>query len=209
VDLPRIDVLINSAGVMMTPLGRTADGFELQFGTNTLGHFALTGLVLPLLNNASAARVVTLSSLGHWFGRIDFDNLGAEKWYHKTLTYAQSKLANLVFTHELQRRLERAQRTTISVGVHPGVTNSDLARHANWADFVMRVYGQSIHDGALPSLMAAVDPRIEGGDYVGPGGFMTFKGPPTRQRSSRRSQDAALGERLWTAAQDLTGVRYL
>jgi NAD(P)-dependent dehydrogenase (short-subunit alcohol dehydrogenase family) len=209
VESSRVDVLINNAGVMMTPPARTEDGFELQFGTNMLGHFALTGLLLPLLGQSPASRVVTVTSLGHWFGRIDFDNLNGEKRYQPMLIYAQSKLANLVFAYELQRRFECAGSQAISVGVHPGVTHSDLGRHAGWAGRVLRLYGQSIQQGALPSLMAAVEPQIRGRDFIGPGGFMTFKGPPIKQSSSRQSHNTGIGSNLWARAQEMTGVRYL
>lgn len=206
---PTLDGLINNAGVMMTPQARTADGFELQFGTNVLGHFALTGLLLPQLKATPGSRVVTVSSVGHWFGKLDFDNLGAEKGYSAMMAYAQTKFANLVFALELQRRLQRARIDTISLGAHPGVTHSDLGRHAGWVAFVMRIYGQTTAQGALPSLRAATDPQVRGGDYIGPGGLLTFKGSPTPQASRRLAHDPQLGERLWDAAQQLTGLRYL
>jgi NAD(P)-dependent dehydrogenase (short-subunit alcohol dehydrogenase family) len=207
--IPALHVLVNNAGVMMTPYSLTEDGFELQFGTNVLGHFALTGLLMALLEEAQHARVVTLSSLGHWNGRLDFDNLGGEKHYNSLKAYEQSKLAGLVFAYELQRRLTRAGAATSSVGAHPGVTDSGLGRNAWWVAMVLHLYGQSADQGALPALRAATDIRVKGGDYVGPGGFRTFKGPPTVQPSSACSQDPRLGERLWQVAQDLTAVRYL
>jgi NAD(P)-dependent dehydrogenase (short-subunit alcohol dehydrogenase family) len=204
-----LDVLVNNAGVMMTPFGATEDGFELQFGTNVLGHFVLTGLLLPLMEKAGHARVVTLSSLGHWNGQLDFDNLNGEKGYNSLNAYEQSKLAGLVFAYELQRRLMRARASTSSLGAHPGVTNSGLGRHAWWVAVVLHLYGQSTDQGALPALRAATDPQVKGGEYVGPGGFRTYKGAPTVQPSSDRSLDPLLGQRLWQVAQDLTAVRYL
>jgi NAD(P)-dependent dehydrogenase (short-subunit alcohol dehydrogenase family) len=208
-ELPQIDALINNAGVMMVPQGRTVDGFETQFGTNVLGHFALTGLLLPLLNKASQGRVVTLSSLAHWFGTIDFDNLGAEKGYQKLAAYAQSKLGNLVFAYELQRRLSKLGASTISIGAHPGVTQSELGRNSWYESVALSIFGQRTEDGALPSLMAAVDTQVHGGDYVGPGGLFAIKGAPTRQKSSEQSHAAALGAKLWEVSQVLSGVRYL
>lgn len=209
VEVPALDGLINNAGVMMTPRERTKDGFEMQFGTNMLGHFALTGLLFPLLARAPAARIVSLSSLGHWFGRIEFDNLSAERDYRPLHAYAQSKLATLIYAYELQRRLQRIGSSILSVAVHPGVTHSGLGRYAWWIQTVLRLYGQSTHEGALPSLMALVDPQVKGGAFIGPGGFLTFKGAPRQQRSSHRSQSAELGAKLWDRAQQMTGVRYL
>jgi NAD(P)-dependent dehydrogenase (short-subunit alcohol dehydrogenase family) len=207
---PRLDVLINNAGIMMVPTRvMTAGGFELQFATNVLGHFALTGLLLEKLAAGGTGRVVTVSSLAHWHGRLDLDNLDGAKTYHPTGNYAQSKLANLLLAYELDRRLKRDKLPVLSIGVHPGVTHSELGRHSKWTALVMRLYGQSSAQGALPSLMAAVDPGVEGGDYIGPGGFLTFKGPPKKQGSSRASHDAALGAALWQRAEAMTGVRYL
>ena len=208
-DLPYLDGLINNAGVMHVPFGRTAEGFEMHFGTNMLGHFALTGWLLPLLEKAPRSRVVTLSSLGHWYARIDFDNLNAEKGYDKAKAYVQSKLANLVFAYELQRRLARAGSSTQSMGAHPGVTQSELGRNEGYVALTLRYYGQSAHDGALTALRAAIDPGVVGGSYVGPGGFLSFKGPPTVQKSRRLSYDPELGAKLWDVAQRLTGVHYL
>ena len=204
----RLDVLINNAGVMMPPAGRTADNFETQFGTNVIGHFVLTGLLLPLLNRTPQARVVTMSSVAHWLAKIDFDNLNAEKGYSAGRAYAQSKLANLMFTYELQRRLQRSGATTISLGAHPGGTRSDLGRH----NLLLRLaspLAQSTDQGALPSLRAAVDPAARGGEYYGPGGLATMVGPAVRQRSSRYSHDESVAARLWQACEELGGMRYL
>jgi NAD(P)-dependent dehydrogenase (short-subunit alcohol dehydrogenase family) len=205
----RLDVLINNAGVALPPLGRTEDGFETQFGTNVLGHFALTGHLLPLLLQSPQSRVVTMSSTAHWFGKIDFENLNAERRYAKTPAYNQSKLADLMFAYELQRRLAKRGAATISVGVHPGVVMSELFRHSKALNLFLSLLSQSIEDGALPSLMAAVEPSVKGGDYIGPGGFLTIKGLPTVQKSSVRSHDQAVAARLWEVAQKLSGVSYL
>lgn len=205
----RLDVLINNAGVMAPPQGHTEDGFEIQLGTNYLGHFALTGHLLPLLWQTPNARVVTLSSIAHWFGRIDFDNLNAERNYAKWPAYCQSKLADLVFAYELQRRFARAGAPVISVGAHPGGTRSDLGRHSALSKLMMNLLLQPAEIGALPSLMAAIEPSVKGGDYVGPGDLLTLKGLPTVQKSSALSHDPALAVRLWDAAQKLTTLAYL
>ena len=208
----RLDALINNAGLRMPPLQRTADGFELQFGTNVLGHFAFTGLVLPLLEQSPAARVVWLASVAHWNGRIDFDNLNAERGYNKWRAYAQSKLADLMLAYEMQRRLQQRGSTLRSLGAHPGGTHSELARHHWLLGLIDRLTGpfmQSPAGGAMPSVRAATDRDAQGGEYYGPGGLATMSGPATRQRSSRRSHDEAVAARLWAQCETLTGVRWL
>ena len=205
----RLDALINNAGVAMPPQGKTEDGFETQFGTNVLGHFALTGHLLPLLLQTPRSRVVTLSSSAHWFAKIDFDNLNAERSYDKTAAYGQSKLADLMFAYELQRRLAKNNVSTISVAVHPGVAMSELFRYSAGLNFLFRFISQSIHEGAWPTLMASVDPSLKGGEFIGPGGFLTIKGEPTVQKSSARSHDLRVAAKLWGTAQELTGVSYL
>jgi NAD(P)-dependent dehydrogenase (short-subunit alcohol dehydrogenase family) len=207
---PRLDLLINNAGVMMPPYSQTRDGFELQFGTNHLGPFALTGLVLPSLLQVPGSRVVTISSNGHKVGRIHFDDLQSERRYRKMNAYAQSKLANLLFTYELQRRLAAAGAPTIAVAAHPGTATTELTRHLSLFSQV----GSRIaphHDargGALPTVRAATDPAAAGGDYYGPSGIGEFAGPPKRVRSSSQSYDSAAGQRLWQESERLTGVTY-
>ncbi|HET8642790.1 MAG TPA: oxidoreductase [Pseudonocardiaceae bacterium] len=208
---PRLDLLINNAGLMWPPFGQTADGFELQFGTNHLGHFALTGLLLPALLAVPGSRVVTVSSMGHRTGRIDFDNLQAQRHYGRHDAYARSKLANLMFTYELQRRLAAAGAGTIAVAAHPGGSRTELSRHSGrLARLEQRWIGQRFSQdaamGALPILRAAVDPDAAGGDYYGPGGWLEVKGFPRKVRSSRRSHDVAVQRRLWTESERLTGV---
>lgn len=204
----QLDGLINNAGVMIPPLGRTADGFETQFGCNFLGPFALTGLLLPVLSRTVGARVVTLSSIAHWVGRIDFSNLNAERGYSKVGAYAQSKLADLIFSYELQRRLQQSGASTISIAAHPGATRSDLARHNRVVAVASRV-AQSAEAGALPSLRAALDPQAKGGQYYGPAHLFTIRGPAVRQSSSTLSRNRDVAAKLWEAAQSLTAVRYL
>jgi NAD(P)-dependent dehydrogenase (short-subunit alcohol dehydrogenase family) len=210
----RIDLLINNAGVMYTPRSTTADGFELQFGTNHLGHFALTGLLLDRLLAVDGSRVVTVSSVGHRIrARINFDDLNAERNYSRIAAYGQSKLANLMFTYELQRRLASTGSTTIAVAAHPGGSNTELVRNS---PAVLRalnaVFGpliaQSASMGALPTLRAATDPAVLGGQYYGPDGFRELRGHPTVVESSRQSHDTDTQHRLWTASEDLTDVTY-
>ena len=207
---PRLDLLVNNAGVMMPPLGRTTDGFELQFGTNHLGHFALTGLVLPSLLGVPGSRVVTVSSNGHKVGRIRFDDLQWEHGYRRMGAYAQSKLANLLFTYELQRRLAAAAAPTIAVAAHPGTSDTALVRHLPaFAQLGSRLApNQGAAMGALPTLRAATDPAVAGGDYYGPAGLGEFAGPPRLVRSSSRSHDEAAQRRLWSVSEELTGVTF-
>ncbi len=207
---PRLDLLVNNAGVMMPPLGRTAEGFELQFGTNHLGHFALTGLVLPSLLPVPGSRVVTVSSNGHKVGRIHFDDLQWEHRYRRMGAYAQSKLANLLFTYELQRRLAAAGAPTIAVAAHPGTSDTALVRHMPaWQQLGTRLApSQGPAMGALPTVRAATDPAAAGGDYFGPAGFAELTGPPRLVRSSARSRDEEAQRRLWAISEELTGVTY-
>ncbi len=204
----RLDLLINNAGVMVPPLTKTAEGFELQFGTNHLGHFALTGLLLPLINRTPEARIVTVSSTAHHFGAIDFDNLNAEKEYAKWPFYGQSKLANLLFTYELQRRLEAVGHTTLSVAAHPGWTATNLQKNSGPTQFLNRFFAMTPDQGALPTLFAATAPSISGGTFYGPDGFLEMNGYPTQARSSQRSHDQAVAARLWDVSEQLTDVRF-
>jgi NAD(P)-dependent dehydrogenase (short-subunit alcohol dehydrogenase family) len=201
-----LDLLINNAGVMIPPPTRTADGFELQFGTNHLGHFALTNLLLPQVTG----RVVTVSSTAHRTGTIDFDDLNWErKPYKAWAAYSQSKLANLLFTYELQRRLADGG-TTIAVAAHPGLAKTELTRNspAIAAFFYDRVISQNAAMGALPVLRAATDPDVLGGQYYGPRGLLGARGYPKLAESSRQSHDAAIQRRLWTVSEELTGVTF-
>ncbi len=204
----RLDMLINNAGIMMTPFGKTADGFELQFGTNHLGHFALTGLLLDPILHTRQARVITISSSGHRWGQIDFNNLNAEKGYDRGKAYSQSKLANLLFTYELQRRFQDAGVDAIAVAAHPGWTATNLAVHWRMVRALTPFIGQKPPMGALPTLYAATAPDVQGGDYYGPRGWQEIRGYPTKVRSTDRSHDMAVAARLWTISEELTGVRY-
>ncbi|OIN81795.1 short-chain dehydrogenase [Mycobacterium malmoense] len=212
---PRIDLLINNAGVMWTPKQVTEDGFELQFGTNHLGHFALTGLVLDHLLSVRGSRVVTVSSLGHRLrAAIHFDDLQWERRYDRVAAYGQSKLANLLFTYELQRRLAaRPGAHTIAVAAHPGGSNTDLARNLPGIFQPLKavlgpVLFQSPAMGALPTLRAATDPAVAGGQYYGPAGFLEQRGHPKIVQSSAQSHDEELQRRLWAVSEQLTGVKF-
>jgi NAD(P)-dependent dehydrogenase (short-subunit alcohol dehydrogenase family) len=210
----RIDLLINNAGVMYTPRSTTADGFELQFGTNHLGHFAFTGLLLDRLLAAAGSRVLTVSSVGHRIrARINFDDLQSEHGYSRIAAYGQSKLANLMFTYELQRRLASTGSTTIAVAAHPGGSNTELVRNSpaplRALDAVLGpMIAQNAAMGALPTLRAATDPGVLGGQYYGPDGFRELRGHPKVVESSRQSHDTDIQRRLWAASENLTGVTY-
>jgi NAD(P)-dependent dehydrogenase (short-subunit alcohol dehydrogenase family) len=212
-----LNILINNAGIMWTPFGKTPDGFESQFGTNHLGHFALTGLLLDAIIRTPQARVVTLSSWGERFSKIDFDNLNAEKGYDSEQAYGQSKLANLLFTYELQRRFKKAGIDAIAAAAHPGATDTNLPK--NWKSESPRphwkiirtlnsLFGQKPEMGALPALYAATAPDVQGGDYFGPRSWGGIRGYPTKIQSSERSYDADVAAKLWAASEKLTGVQY-
>ena len=217
-DHDRLDLLINNAGLMATPEQRTAQGFEMQLGVNHLGHFALTGLLLPALLAARGSRVVTVSSNGHRPGRMRFEDPNWESGYKPWAAYFQSKLANLLFTYELQRRLQAAGSTTAALAAHPGGSKTNLG-HENPGGLlntilytsrplIERFLLQSSAMGALPTLRAAVDPEARGGEYYGPGGFGEQTGHPVRVGSSRRSKDVEVARRLWRVSEELTGVTY-
>ncbi len=214
--LPQLDLLINNAGVMVPPYSLTQEGFELQFGTNHLGHFALTGHLISLLRTTRNARVVTVSSGVHHFGTMNFEDLHSQKSYHPGRAYAQSKLANLLFTYELQRRLQAAGSDTLALAAHPGWARTDLQRHVKTNVLVRwllklaeRLLSQDSRAGALPSLRAAGDPRVSPGDFYGPNGFLQSKGAPVRVNSNSASRNRAWQQRLWQISEELTGVAYL
>jgi NAD(P)-dependent dehydrogenase (short-subunit alcohol dehydrogenase family) len=209
-----LDLLINNAGVMAPPRGETADGFELQFGTNHLGHFALTGLLIGSMEGRGDARVVTLSSTAHRTGRIAFDNLGGERHYFRWRAYGQSKLANLLFALELERRLRAAGSSVKSMAAHPGyaATNLQFAAPPLLDRLVMRVgnlvIAQSEDMGALPTLYAATHPGLPGGTYVGPDGIGEQRGHPKPVSPNRAARDEAVARRLWEVSEEMTGVRF-
>jgi len=214
----RLDVLCNNAGVMALPRRETADGFEMQLGTNHLGHFALTGLLLPLLLGTPQSRVVTVSSGAHKFGRIDFDDLHGKQRYAKWSAYGQSKLANLLFAYELDRRLKSKQSSMISAACHPGYAATELQaagprmEGSTLMERVMSIgnvlFSQDAAAGALPTLYAATAPDVRGGDYIGPDGLGELWGHPKKVSSNSRSHDRDVAARLWSVSEDATGVRY-
>jgi NAD(P)-dependent dehydrogenase (short-subunit alcohol dehydrogenase family) len=214
-DREHLDLLVNNAGIMAPPRRRTKDGFESQLGTNHLGHFALTGLLLAKLLAAPAPRVVTLSSGVHRIGTIKFDDLQREHGYNNWLAYGQSKLANLIFSFELQRRAMAAGTNLLSLAAHPGYAATNL-QSAGPAVFYERafmavankVYAQSAEMGALPTLYAATAPDLPGGSFIGPDGFMEGRGHPQIVTGAGKAYDEDTWRRLWEASEELTGVRY-
>lgn len=205
-----IDVLVNNAGVMAVPLQRTADGFEMQIGTNHLGHFALTGLLLDKIRD----RVVTMSSAMHQIGTIDLDDLNWERrTYRRWPAYGQSKLANLLFTYELQRRLEASGSAVKALAAHPGYAATNLQSHTeSISSRIMAlanpIIAQSAHMGALPVLYAATVPDAVGGSYLGPSALFETRGHPKVVSSNRKSHDRAVARQLWALSEKLTGVDY-
>ena len=210
----RLDLLINNAGIMAAPRQLTKDGFESQFGTNHLGHFALTGLLLPRLLAASEPRVVTESSTGHRMGRINFEDLQGERRYVRWLAYGQSKLANLMFAFELQRRATEAGTTLKSMVAHPGYTSTNLqlasppAYERAIGRVTNRLFGQSAEMGALPTLYAATAPDLPGGSFVGPDGPMEQRGYPKVVTAASKAYNQLEWRRLWDVSEELTGVHY-
>jgi NAD(P)-dependent dehydrogenase (short-subunit alcohol dehydrogenase family) len=210
-----IDLLVNNAGVMAPPRRLTADGFESQFGTNHLGHFALTALLMPSLLKGEAPRVVTVTSQAHQTGEINFDDLHGESKYNRWAAYSQSKLADLLFAFELDRRARAANLPLRSLAAHPGyaATNLQTAGPSNPADRLVmaignRLIAQSAEMGALPILFAATGPDVAGGEFFGPDGFMEGRGHPTRVQGSKKAQDPDRARRLWEVSEELTGVEF-
>jgi NAD(P)-dependent dehydrogenase (short-subunit alcohol dehydrogenase family) len=210
----RLDLLINNAGVMMPPRSVTPDGFELQFGTNHLGHYALTGLLLERLAQGRDPRVVTVSSLEHRPGRIDFDDLTSERDYQPRTAYQRSKFANAVFGLELDRRLRAAGSPVKSVLAHPGYSATNLQTSGPTGPMKAllrvgnRLFAQSAERGALPQLHAATAADVQGGEFYGPDGFNQLRGNPTRVKPVERATDPGLGRRLWQVSEELTGITF-
>ena len=212
----RLDVLLNNAGIMMSPYFKTKDGFEGQFGTNHLGHFALTGLLMETLMKTKGSRIVNVSSGAHKRGEMDFENLQFEdgREYSPMKAYGRSKLANLLFTYELQRKLESAQRQTIAVAAHPGVARTNLGRYMEGKMMYKLFYpvfkwiSQDQAMGALPQIRASVDPNVKGGEYYGPDGRSEMKGFPVLVQSNEASHNLGDATRLWEVSEKLTGVKF-
>lgn len=212
-----LDLLINNAGVMALPTRElTADGFERQFGTNHLGHFALTGLLVPALNKAISPRVVTVASLAHRNGKIEFDNLQSERKYVPWDAYGASKLANILFAKELNRRAEEAGSNLRSLAVHPGIARTNIFANGPGTNdlkaiatrILAPILTQPDDMGALPTLYAATAAEAKGGEYIGPDGLGEFKGYPTVVKPKPQGLDEATGKKLWTVSEELTGVVY-
>jgi NAD(P)-dependent dehydrogenase (short-subunit alcohol dehydrogenase family) len=205
----RLDLLINNAGVMVPPHNKTRDGFELQMGTNHVGHFALTGLLIDLILQTPGSRIVNVSSAAHAWGNIDFEDLQWEKRkYKKWQAYGDSKIANLYFTYALQEKLGNGSTDIIVAAAHPGWTATELQRNTSLVSFLNNFFGQKIDMGALPTLYAATAPDVEKGGYYGPGGFKEMKGYPKKVSSIPLSHDREIREKLWTVSEELTGVTY-
>lgn len=212
----QLDVLVNNAGIMMTPYGTTKDGFEQQFGVNHLGHFALTGLLVNLLLNTPGSRVVNVSSTAHRMGNMDFDNLlfDGGNGYSPAFAYGRSKLANLLFTYELQRRFEKIGADVLAVAAHPGLSSTNLVGHMadrwyfKFAGPLLDQMTQSADMGALPTIRAAVDLNVKGGEYFGPGGFKEQGGYPILVQSNEASHNLADAKQLWEISEELTAVTF-
>ncbi|OLS26412.1 MAG: Sulfoacetaldehyde reductase [Candidatus Heimdallarchaeota archaeon LC_3] len=219
----RLDILLNNAGVMQTPQRKTADDFELQIGTNHLGHFALTGLLFELIKNTSGSRIVTMSSMAHTMGSVNTEDLNFEKSrkYDRSRAYAQSKLANLLFAYELDRKLEKNNISVISLGAHPGYSATKLQsaglklegglRARLWRvvyGITNRLVAQSAYMGTLPMIMAATLNDVNGGDYFGPKGFRGMRGQPGKVTSNGKSHDTDMAQKLWNQSEELTGIKY-
>lgn len=204
---PKLDILINNAGVMMPPEGKTKDGFESQFGINFLGHFALTGLLFDLLQSTNDSRVVTLSSIAHRGAQIDFENLQLEKPYDQKREYYQSKLADLLFTLELGRRIDAKGASVLSVACHPGFTKTELQRHVDPA-ILEKMTFMDAWQGALPTLVAATEPHVKQGDYYGPDGPGEFGGFPAIGEIDASALDVDVAKQLWDVGQDATGIAF-
>ena len=206
----RLDLLINNAGVMAPPYTRTVDGFELQLGTNHLGHFALTGQLFELWGKTPQSRVVTVSSMAHRFGAINFADLHHERRYIPWRAYGQSKVANLFFTYELQRRLDARGLEASALAAHPGWTHTNIVQHTLFfVRWLSPVLAQSAARGAEPTLRAATDPQAVPGAYYGPSGLGETRGHPVPVRSTRYSQRTDVAERLWLQSEQLTGVQFV
>ncbi len=203
-----LNILVNNAGVMAPPLTKTKDGFELQFGANHLGHFALTGLLLENISQTPGARVVCVSSAVERGAKIDFENLNAEKNYVPFGAYGQSKLSNLLFCYELGRRFEKAGVNAIATAAHPGWTASNLQQNSPQFKFLNPILAQTPTWGALPSLYAATAGDVKNGDYFGPNGFLEMRGSPKLVKSTPRSHDLELAKKLWDVSEKLTGIAF-
>lgn len=210
----RLDILVNNAGIMIPPYCKTEDGFESQMGVNYFSHFLLTGLLLKLIISTDGSRIVSLASIAHRKGFINFEDLDWEKRYSPLVAYRQSKLACLAFSFELQRRLEKEGHSTISVAAHPGMSLTELVRQVpGWLLFIGKplttLVTHSPEKGALPTVYAALGNDVRGGEYFGPTGYQEWTGKPGRAVAEPHSKDRELGRKLWEVSEKLTGINYL
>lgn len=207
-EFDKLELLINNAGVMVPPFSKTEDGFELQFGANHLGHFALTGLLMPHIRTTPGARVVSVSSSAHRMGKLEFDNLQAEKGYKAWAAYGQSKLANLLFMRQLNVYFTQEKIDALAAAAHPGWTGTNLQSNAGAFRFLNPIVGQKPVMGALPTLYAATAPDVRPNDYYGPDGFQEMRGHPEKVSMTQDAQNMASAEKLWNVSEKLTGVHY-
>lgn len=204
----KLDILINNAGVMIPPYSKTKDGFELQFGTNHLGHFALTLQLLNLIKNTPNSRIVNVSSGAHKFGNINFDDLNWESRKYKPMrSYGDSKIANLYFTLELARRMSGNDNNLLVTAAHPGWTATDLQRHSGLFDFLNQFFAMPIEQGALPTLRATTDLDATSGDYYGPHAFGEWRGYPVKVQPNKLAKDEIIAKKLWNVSEELTNVK--
>jgi NAD(P)-dependent dehydrogenase (short-subunit alcohol dehydrogenase family) len=207
-DYKQLDLLINNAGIMAPPHSKTVDGFESQFGTNHLGHFALTAQLIDLLKKTPKSRIVNVSSNAHRMGKLNFDDLAWEnRRYSPWKAYGDSKVANLYFTYELSRQIKASGNTVMVTAAHPGLTTSGLAKGVGVKIFVM-LFAQKTPMGALPTLMAATEPTAKSGEYFGPAGFAGTRGYPDKSTPNDLAQDAEIAEQLWRVSEEMTGVSF-
>ncbi len=205
----KLDILINNAGVMIPPYSKTKDGFELQFGTNHLGHFALTAQLFDLLKNTPGSRIVNVSSTAHNFGKLDFSDLNWQnRKYKPWRAYGDSKIANIYFTNKLSRLINDQGIDITVTAAHPGWTATDLQRHTGALEFLNRFFAMPAAQGALPTLRAAIDVDVQNGDYFGPGGFREMKGYPVKVASNDLSKDESIADKLWNISEEMTGIKF-
>ena len=205
----KLDLLINNAGVMIPPYSKTADGFELQFGTNHLGHFALTALLIDLLKNTKDSRIVNVASTAHKYGNLNFNDLNWERRKYKAWrAYGDSKISNLFFTYELSRKLKGADSELKVTAAHPGWTATDLQRHSGLFEFMNTFFAMKAWQGALPTLRAATDAAANSGDYFGPDGWQGWRGFPVKVESNQLSHDEKISAKLWEISEKLTGIKF-
>jgi NAD(P)-dependent dehydrogenase (short-subunit alcohol dehydrogenase family) len=205
----KLDILINNAGVMIPPYSKTKDGYELQFGTNHLGHFSLTAYLIDHLRKTPNSRIVNVSSNAHKIGKLDFDDLNWEKRkYNKWQSYGDSKIANIYFTYELGRRLSADTQNPLVMAAHPGWTATDLQRHTGLFEFLNALFAQDSKMGALPTLFAAVAEDVKSGDYYGPSGLMEMRGYPKKVETNKLSKDDTISKKLWQISEQFSGVEF-